>query len=141
MGLVAEIAAYLQTGGVGTVGTTIFRHELPETPTICIAVIKDPVDEPSEHVMGAAGSAPAADRERFSVVARDSDRVAAWTTARAVRDALSEQYGNLTNPDGAPTPVRYDLIRCITGPYETDVSGKPNTYEVACRFVATKERS
>lgn len=141
MALVAEVAAMLQTAGVGTVGTTIFRHELPESPDVCVAVLKDSVDEASEHVMGASGSAPAADRERFTVIARNTDRASAWTTARAVRDALSEKYGSFTNPDGSPTPVRYDLIRVITGPHELNDDPRPRLYEVRVRFSATKERS
>lgn len=147
MALIAEIAAFLATAGLGTVGTTIFRYELPETPAACIAVVDLPVSDASIFTFGAAGSLPAADQPRFDVVVRDTDRATAWRTARKVRNALNEQSGSLTNPDyngsdpdGSSSTTRYHLIRVISEPYEREAY-KPATYEVGIRFSAMKERS
>lgn len=145
MALVPEIAAFLQTSSLGTVGTDIFRHELPETPSNCMAVIKPPVDDGSIYTFGSAGSAPAADQPRFDVVVRNTDKSAAFLLARKVRNALNERSGALTNPDfgsgdGSSATTRYHLIRSISEPYERPAY-KPATFEVAVRFSAMKERS
>jgi predicted sugar kinase len=51
-----EIADFLEDAGVGTVGTTIFKGQMPGTPDACVAVIETPGREPV-HTFGSAGIA------------------------------------------------------------------------------------
>lgn len=50
--LLDDIAAYLQTNSLGTVGTDIFKGSLPDQPDNCIALFEYAGDRP-EHAQGA----------------------------------------------------------------------------------------
>lgn len=147
MALVAEIARYIQTAGLGTVGTDIFRYELPETPVDCMAVLGPPVSDGTIRTFGAEGSAPVADQPRFEVVIRKTDKAAAFVLARRVRYNLDNRSGDLTNPDysvsvsdGASATTHYFCISALGEPYEREAD-KPRTFEVVQRFSAMKARS
>lgn len=143
--LVHEIAQRLQdVGGIGTVGTDIFRHELPEAPENAIAVAQgSPGAAPSDVVMGEGAASIAADNEVFEVLVRNKDRAAAWSKALAVRDALDEKPGVFPNttPGGAPANVTYHRIAKVSGPTEFRLQTRPQAFHVELRFAAKKERS
>lgn len=147
MALAAEIALYLQTAGIGTVGTTIFRRELPATPVVAIAVLTPPVSDGTIRTFGPDGSLPVADQPRFEVVVRDTDKATAFATARRIRFALDDKSGTLTNPDysvsspdGSTATTRYLAIFAVGEPFEREAD-KPATFEVVQRFSAMKARS
>lgn len=148
MALVSEIARHLQGSGLSlTEGTNLFRHELPETPTVCVAVEKPPVDDGSIRTFGTDLTPPAATQPRFIVVVRDTDKAAAFRLARQIRYVLDDKSGNLTNPDynasypdGSSSTTRYHQITAMTEPYERPAY-KPATFEVSVTYSAMKERS
>lgn len=147
MALPAEIAQYIQTAGLGTVGTDIFRRELPQTPVNCMAVLAPPVSDGTIRTFGPDGTAPVADQPRFEVVVRNTDKAAAFLLARRVRYALDDRSGNLTNPDysvsaadGSSSTTKYFCIYAIGEPFEREAD-KPLTFEVVQRFSAMKARS
>lgn len=148
MALVSEIARFLTTAGLSLIeGTNLFRHELPETPLVAVAVEHPPVDDGSIRTFGPDGTAPAATQPRFLVVVRDTDKAAAFRLARKIRFALDDKSGSLENPDydvaqpdGSAATTLYHAIRALGEPYERPAY-KPSTFEVAITYSAMKERS
>lgn len=79
-----DIAEYLQTQAIGTVGTNIFVGYLPDTPTTAIAIY-DTAGRPSQiHEI---------DRPNFQVVVRDTSYLNAATKIQSIQALLQ----NLTN--------------------------------------------
>jgi hypothetical protein len=48
--MLAEIAAYLVTNGIGTIGTDIFVAEVPDTPNLCVMLFEY-AGSPSDHTL------------------------------------------------------------------------------------------
>ena len=148
MALVSEIVRFLQGAGLGlTEATNLFRHELPETPLVCVAVEHPPVDDGTIRTFGPDGTAPTATQPRFIVVVRDTDKAAAFRLARKIRFVLDDKSGALTNPDydvaqpdGSAATTIYHAIFAMTEPYERP-GYKPATFEVAVTYSAMKARS
>lgn len=148
MALVSEIARFLQSAGLSlTEATNLFRHELPETPLVAVAVEHPPVDDGTVRTFGPDGTAPVMTQPRFIVVVRDTDKATAHRLARRIRYALDNQSGSLTNPDydvaqpdGSAATTLYYGIFALTEPYERPAY-KPATFEVAVTYSAMKARS
>lgn len=140
MSAVSEVAKRLQDAGVGTVGTTIFRGELPESPVAAVAVRSSAVVEPGVMTFGPSQGGIAADVVRLEVAIRNSDRALAESKAFAVRAALDQFYGSLANPTGSPTPVEYLLIEADEPTEVTDAT-RPDAFKFKVKVRATKERS
>jgi hypothetical protein len=88
-----EIADFLEDAGVGTVGTTIFKGQMPATPDACIAVIETAGREP-QHTFGSNGIAIEYPRVqvRFRGAAQDYATPAALAqTAYAAMAAVANQ--------------------------------------------------
>lgn len=86
----AEVADYLETLGVGVVGTTLFYGQLPPSPAVCGAVIPAP-GWPSDATMGAAGVG--IEKPRCQIVFRGAkdDVVTPLTKAQTAFEALQQQ--------------------------------------------------
>lgn len=79
-----DIAAYLQTQAIGTVGTNIFYGYLPDAPDNAIAIY-DTAGRPSQiHEI---------DRPNFQVVVRNTSYSSAATTIQSIQALLQ----NITN--------------------------------------------
>ena len=65
--LLDDIGDYLSSGGIGTVGLTVFKSLLPDSPDACVAIFETG-GFPSLHTMSA--SSPAAENPTFQVVCR-----------------------------------------------------------------------
>lgn len=50
MSVMDDIASYLQTGGAGTVGTDIFKGNMPDSPDECLAVYAYAGDVPDKSI-------------------------------------------------------------------------------------------
>lgn len=85
MSVIDDLAAQLEVAGVGTVGTTIFKSQLPDEPDTALVLLATP-GAPPKDVMGAGG--PAIDYPRVQVVARATGFVAADALATQAYDAL-----------------------------------------------------
>ena len=117
MPLGLDVAAVLQTGGVGTIATNIFVGTLPDTPDDCVAVVETGGIAP-DHTMGAGpatiiGAATAAvERPRFQILVRDTS----YAKARVV----SQQSHNLLDGlvDRTINSVLYHRIEAVQSPID-----------------------
>lgn len=85
MAFLAEIAAYLQTAAVGTVGTDIFERYQPSTPSLCITLTETTGLEPEDTHDGKT-----LERAGLQVLARGTrgGDAAALAKAKAAETAL-----------------------------------------------------
>lgn len=112
--LLDELATYLAAQGLGlTVGTNLYKSDLPPTPDACVALLETG-GLPAAHTMsGGAGSA-VYERPTVQVICRAGaqDYATARATAQDVHDALD----GLSDTD--LSGVRYISIRAIQPPFE-----------------------
>lgn len=123
-----DVAAYLATSGIGTVGSTIFTVKMPDAPDVCISLVER------------AGMAPdpitTIERPGFRVLCRnvdtDSGALAAYNKAYAIKKLLHRAVGVTMGT------TLYHRIDATGNPTFNgqDQRGRP-IYEVS--FIATKE--
>jgi hypothetical protein len=101
--LADDIAAYLQTAGIGTVGTDIFVGHLPDAPSNCLAVIQNGGESPEM----AGPITGQIERPRLIVRVRNSTYLNGSTKANAVLKALH------TLGDQTLSGHRYLYIRAV----------------------------
>jgi hypothetical protein len=94
--LLDELALYLQTQGLGTVGTTIFKGTLPDQPDACTAVFEY-AGLPSEKTFSPTPGAAVEEKPRVQIVCRGikQDYQTPRTQADAIWKAL-DGLGNVT---------------------------------------------
>lgn len=71
MSLVDDMADYLSTSGIGTIGTNLFKTLLPDSPDACVAIFATGGMEPA-HAMGAGPGGAVAERPNIAVWSRDA---------------------------------------------------------------------
>lgn len=110
--LIDELATYLQSKGLGTIGTDIFEGRLMDTPDAQIALI-DYAGRPSELTHDIAGIAY--ERPRVQVLARSSpdDYAGARTKANGAYKVL--EFANQTL-----SGVRYLQVTALHPPFLLD---------------------
>lgn len=123
-----DIAAYLATGGIGTVGSTIFVAKMPDSPDVCISLVER------------AGMSPdpitTIERPGFRVLCRNVDtkagNQAAYAKAYAIKKLLHRKVGESIGG------VLYHRLDATGNPTfnGSDQRGRP-IYEIS--FIATKE--
>jgi len=123
-----DVAAYLATSGIGTVGSTIFTVKMPDAPDVCISLVER------------AGMAPdpitTIERPGFRVLCRnvdtDAGALAAYNKAYAIKKLLHRAVGVTMGT------TLYHRIDATGNPTFNgqDQRGRP-IYEVS--FIATKE--
>ena len=123
-----DVAAYLATSGIGTVGATIFTVKMPDAPDVCISLVER------------AGMAPdpitTIERPGFRVLCRnvdtDAGALAAYNKAYAIKKLLHRAVGVTMGT------TLYHRIDATGNPTFNgqDQRGRP-IYEVS--FIATKE--
>lgn len=123
-----DVAAYLATSGIGTVGATIFTVKMPDAPDVCISLVER------------AGMAPdpitTIERPGFRVLCRnvdtDAGALAAYNKAYAIKKLLHRAVGVTMGT------TLYHRIDATGNPTFNgqDQKGRP-IYEVS--FIATKE--
>lgn len=125
--MVDDVAAYLATQGLGTVGTNIFAGFLPDSPNTCIAVSQR------------GGYAPiqpqSIERPALHVLIRGADHTTAETLANSVYTTLHRAW-ELTLGGR-----RYLYFRALTSPtfLYCDWSTDPPNYIFSIDFIVTKE--
>ncbi len=92
MAILDSLATYLQTEGLGTVGTSIFLSRMPDSPSVCVTLFESQGAGPS-HVFGS--SVKAVDHQRIRCIARANphDYNTARTLCNNVRNALGTVRG------------------------------------------------
>lgn len=98
--LLDDIADYLSSGGIGTVGTSIFKGVAPDTPDAC-TVVYETGGMGTVHAMGNSAGQAVLEQPRVQVVCRASaeDYEAARLKAHSVfklMDGLPERLINGT---------------------------------------------
>jgi len=133
--LLDEIADYLSTGGIGTVGTTLFKGYMPELPDTVMAVYESGGRAPYRAMRGAAGQA-VAERPRVQVVAR-----AATYDYASARTAINDVVRRLDGAgDFTQNGVRYLWVAATQSPF---VMGRDDQgrVKIAVNFDVVKELS
>lgn len=107
-----EIADYLSTGGLGTVGTDLFKAYLPEQPDAAMVISETGGTSPYRAMRSVAGGA-VAERPRIQVMARaaEFDYAAARLKINNVMARL-DGAGDLTL-----NGVRYLWIAAVQSPF------------------------
>lgn len=133
--LLDDIADYLSSGGLGTVGTDIYKGFMPETPNIVLTVYETGGQEPSRGMAASPGQMQN-ERPRVQVVVRCSEYD--YQTARTkLNDAfrLLDGFG-----DRDINGVRYKWIGAIHSPalMGRDEQGR---VKLVCNFDVVKALS
>ncbi|MDD3921343.1 MAG: minor capsid protein [Eubacteriales bacterium] len=126
--LLAEIGAYLAANGIGTVGTTIFYGQMPETPDVCVALFEY-AGEPPESTH---------DRQHYEkpglqVLVRGTSYATARTTIASI-ETLLHTLANTTL-----TGTKYLFVRAVQSPFIFDRDGQ-NRVTLAQNYIVTKAR-
>jgi hypothetical protein len=87
-----DIASYLQTQGVGTVGTDLFKAMLPDTPDACVAVLEFGGDEPVDTYSVTAGTIKV-ERPALQIICRAAQDD--YSAARTKAESAYKQLHNL----------------------------------------------
>lgn len=102
----------MQTQGIGTLGTDLFKGLLPDTPDACVALIETG-GQASEHALGSAVGAPAWEAPSFQVICRAGRRD--YSTARIKANDVFKKLDGLVNT--TLSSVRYFSIFAIQAPF------------------------
>lgn len=123
--LLDDIATYLQTGGVGTVGTDLFKGELPPDPDNCVAIYEYAGQPPFVSVD--------IDRPGLQVRVRNKG----YAQARAKIDQIYLLLHALANTTINGT--RYLIVRAVQSPFSMGRDSN-NLVELVQNFIIMKER-
>lgn len=128
MAVLDDVGAYLQTQGVGTLGTDLFLSALPDTPDAA-CVLYEYGGAPPQHTMG--GTAAKWEEPRIQAVARAATYSAARTKIGAIFTALHAV--NNTTLSG----TLYLSIEAVQSPFflERDQSDR---VKMVCNFHVRK---
>lgn len=132
--LLDDVGTYLQTNGVGTIGTTLFLSYMPEAPDLCVAVYEFVGLQPMQTMSGAADVKN--ERPRLQIAARGAPQD--YVAARA---KVQTCYGLLCNlVDSVLGTTRYISFVPIDSPAPIgrDDSQRPT---IVCNFQAFLARN
>ena len=111
---IEQVATYLQAQGIGTIASTIFIGNMPDTPDNCIAVINTGGVAPSHYIPD--------HRPTFQILIRNTDYEAGELKLNAIRTAL-HQYMNDELVAGQ-TYTYYIFLNAEGGHIGKDVNGR-----------------
>ncbi len=131
--LLAEMADYLSTNGIGTQGTDLFYGFMPDTPNTAVALYE------TGGLSAAHGMAPSpglakAERPRLQVVARSTD----YDVARLKIDAVWKLLDGLG--DVVISGTRYLGVYAVSSPYPMGRDAEGRAF-LTCNFDVTKSLS
>ena len=106
--LLDEVGAYLQTHGIGTLGTDLFTGIMPDAPDAAVALIEYGGVEPM-HALG--GGTAKIERPRLQVLARATTYSAARTKIEAAYKVLDALAGETLSG------VRYLAVEALQSPF------------------------
>jgi len=90
MALIDELMTYLQTNGIGTIGTDLFKAVRPADPIDCIALYDT------------GGSGPDTEEtvrdQRIQAIVRNKSYTTGYTKAKSIYDLLKDAKSFLTTP-------------------------------------------
>ncbi len=125
-----DIAVHLQTQGLGTIGSSLFKGYLPDEPDVCVAIVEISGDQPID-TMGATLGTINVDRPALQILCRaaqddyEAARVKAESAYRALHNLVDTtvngiRYLNIT-ANRPPAPIdRDENSRWVIG-FEIDV--------------------
>lgn len=120
-----DIATYLQAGGVGTIGTDLFKGELPPDPDNCVAIYEYAGQPPLVSVN--------IDRPGLQVRVRNQG----YAQARAKIEQVYLLLHALANT--TLSGERYLIIRAVQSPFSMGRDSN-NLLELVQNFIIMKER-
>lgn len=129
--LLDELGAYMQTNGIGTLGTDLFEGTLPDAPDNACALYEYGGLAPA-HTIGGGGAK--FERPRVQVLAR----AATYSTARSKIEAvyrLLDQLAGVTL-----SGVRYLRVEAVSSPLYLEHDAN-NRVKMVCNFQVHKELS
>lgn len=130
MATLDEIGTYLQTSGIGTLGSSLFIGMLPQTPDTCVAIYEYG-GSVGTYTMGSTVSARL-EYPRIQAIAR----AASYSTARAKIQSVYTTLDAVAETD--LSSKRYHRIRAATPPIYIgkDESNRPM---FSCNFETMKD--
>lgn len=129
--LLDELGAYMQTQGIGTLGTDLFIGQMPDSPDAAVTLYEYGGIAPT-HALG--GGAARFERPRVQVVARATTYTAARSKIESVYKLLDQVAGVIMSS------VRYLRIEAVQAPMflERDANSR---VVMVCNFQVHKELS
>lgn len=138
MPLLDAVATYLAGQSLGlTVGTNLFKANLPDSPDAAVAIYEWG-GQSNEKTFASLPGQAILERPSFQVVvrsARENITVGAYSTARALAESI---YRKLDGYQGTLSNTVYKLISCESNPYylKTDENAR---HHIAADYDAIKE--
>lgn len=109
--LLDDIATLLQTAGVGTIGTSLFKSQMPATPDTAVALLEYGGLSAEHHMAAGPGlQRVTIEQPSLQVLCRSTD----YPTARTKADVA---YKALDGYSGVIGGVRYGYISARQSPY------------------------
>ena len=130
--LLDEIGSYLQSVGVGAVGSTIFKGDLPDEPVACLALLDGPSSMP-DFAHGTDG--PNIEYPRFQIIARGTREAGGQIAARQLADNAYVALCRVVNLTLSGT--RYLRIEPLQTPFLIGRDANGNV-QIGANFEATK---
>ena len=109
MGLLDDVADVLSSGGVGTVGTSLFKGALPSTPDAVVALFETGGPGPI-HAMAKGPGTALVERPHVQVLVRDARADAAKKTAQDANELLDALERTING-------VKYLSVYAIQAPF------------------------
>lgn len=129
--LLDEIGTYLQTNGIGTLGTDLFTGTLPDVPDNAVALYEYGGVAP----VSTLGPGQAKfERPRIQVLARATT----YSAARSKIESIFKLLHGLANT--SLSSVRYLLIEAVQSPFFMEKDAN-NRIKLICNFQIHKELS
>lgn len=135
MALLDDIADYLSSGGIGTVGTNLFKGFAPDTPN-ALTVIYETGGQAPVHAMNASAGQAVVEMPRIQVVCRAT--AYDYSTARSTAHSVFKLLDGL--PARSINSVAYKWGAAIQSPFlmGRDEAGR---VLIACNYDVVKEMS
>ena len=126
MAILDDVGAALQTAGIGTLGTSLFLGELPETDVSPVLAVMEYAGEPGESTFGG----PVTEISRLQLVGRGGSYTEARAKVEAAYDAL--------DGTGASSGVPALYIKALQPPFRLGTDDQQRVL-VICNLRAVRK--
>jgi hypothetical protein len=134
--LLDAVATILGNAGVGVVGSTIFKGNMPDSPNSCIAIYEYASQSP-ERVMGSTGNMVSAEIPAFQICVRGDDEHKTATSYVTARNLIDTAFRAL---DGYSGTIESSVILSILAVGAPEFLKRDENFRpyFVCNFDCTK---
>jgi len=132
--LLNEISTAIQTAGLATIGTDLFKGGLPPEPSECCALVEYGGEPPLRNQTDGAAhsSAQGGERPRFQLLCRSAD----YETGRNQIQKIWDELDGIVNE--TLSTIFYQRVAALQSPFLLERDGNDRWIFIA-NFAATKE--